>query len=103
MKNQDLEHGVQHSTSISHWKMIRKQGVLTRDVIDYNYNGAGTDEDPYVVMWLDNDARNPFNWTKARKWFCTLSMALATLSVSFCSSAFAGGKSTPVPLSFLVR
>jgi hypothetical protein len=36
-----------------------------------SYPGSGTPEDPYIVDWDDNDPENPYNWTKARRWFIT--------------------------------
>ena len=54
--NMDVESGRE---GISHWKMITDQGVVTKEIINYDYEGAGTEEDPYVVEWIDNDPRNP--------------------------------------------
>lgn len=92
MANEKDPESGRHPTNISHWKMITDQGVLTEDVVNHHYEGAGTADDPYVVVWLEHDARNPFHWSKPRKWAYAMSMAVATLSVSFCSSAFSGGK-----------
>jgi len=86
----DLESG-KHPNHIPYWKLITDQSVLTQDVIDWEYEGSGTEEDPYVVDWIDNDARNPMTWGSSKKWVMALSMAMATLTVSFCSSAFSGG------------
>ncbi|RDW71652.1 hypothetical protein BP5796_07686 [Coleophoma crateriformis] len=71
--------------------MVLDQGVLTPEVINHAYDGAGSDEDPYVVVWLEKDTRNPYQWRTLKKWSFAMCMAVATLSVSFCSSAFAGG------------
>jgi hypothetical protein len=100
MEKQDVESG--HGPGpkrIPHWKLIIDQGFLTPDIIDHHYGGAGTDEDPYVVTWVDQDPRNPFHWSRVQKWTYTISMAVATLSVSFCSSAFSGGMATSTVLS----
>ncbi|KAF2691320.1 MFS general substrate transporter [Lentithecium fluviatile CBS 122367] len=86
--NQDPESGHE---GIPHWKLILEQGYVTKEVADYEYDGSGTEDDPYVVEWMDNDPRNPMTWSKTRKWVGCVCMALATLVVSFCSSAFAGG------------
>jgi hypothetical protein len=91
MADQDVESRGGQLQRIPHWKMVSDQGVLTKDIIAHKYRGSGTDEDPYVVTWLDHDPRNPFNWKKIQKWTYSLSMAFATLGVSFCSSAFSGG------------
>jgi hypothetical protein len=76
---------------ISHWKLIFDQGVITHDVASYDYEGSGTEDDPYVVEWLENDKRNPMTWSTTKKWVSCICMAFAVLVVSFCSSAFAGG------------
>ena len=72
--------------------MILDQGVVTNQLVEYDYEGSGTEEDPYVVEWMENDPRNPMTWGAFKKWTCMISMALATLVVAFCSSAFTGGK-----------
>ncbi|KAF1817275.1 polyamine transporter 3 [Eremomyces bilateralis CBS 781.70] len=78
-------------TSIPHWRLIRDQSVLTPDVIDHEWPGSGTESDPYIVSWLDADARNPMTWKTATKWTYAMGMAGATLTVAFCSSAYSGG------------
>ena len=52
--------------------------------------GHGTDESPYIIDWLDGDREDPQGWRPAYKWFCTMVVALATLAVSFNSSAYSG-------------
>lgn len=77
--------------AISHWKLILEQGVVTDEIAKYEYEGSGTEDDPYVVEWIENDPRNPMQWSKTKKWVGCICMAFATLTVSFCSSAFTGG------------
>lgn len=86
--NRDIESGRE---GISHWKLITDQGVVTKEIIDWEYEGEGTDEDPYVVDWIENDPRNPMTWSTTKKWVIILAVANAVLVVSFCSSAFSGG------------
>ena len=50
------------------------------------YPGNGTNEDPFVVDWIDNDAENPMTWSERYKWIVTLSVAIATLAVAMASS-----------------
>ncbi|KAF2748102.1 MFS multidrug transporter-like protein [Sporormia fimetaria CBS 119925] len=76
---------------ISYWKLLLDQGVLTQDVVNHDYEGSGTEEDPYVVEWIHNDPRDPMKWGAGKKWIMTVSMAMATLTVAFCSSAYSGG------------
>ncbi|KAH7385645.1 major facilitator superfamily domain-containing protein [Pyrenochaeta sp. MPI-SDFR-AT-0127] len=87
-KNVDVESGRE---GISHWKMILDQGVVTNDIVNWDYEGEGTDEDPFVVEWIENDPRNPMTWPKTKKWIMALTVANSVLVVSFCSSAFSGG------------
>ncbi|CAA9958501.1 Benomyl/methotrexate resistance protein [Pyrenophora teres f. maculata] len=86
--NVDIESGRE---TISHWSMILDQGVVTKEIIEYEYEGEGTDEDPYVVEWIENDPRNPMTFPKMKKWIMALAVANSVLVVSFCSSAFSGG------------
>ncbi|KAK7193893.1 hypothetical protein DPSP01_010145 [Paraphaeosphaeria sporulosa] len=76
---------------IPHMKLILEQGVVTDEIVNWEYEGAGTEEDPYVVEWIENDPRNPMTWSTTKKWVGCVCMAFATLTVSFCSSAFSGG------------
>lgn len=80
---------------IPYWKLIFDQGVVTNEIVNWDYEGSGTEDDPYVVEWIENDPRNPMLWGKTKKWVGCLCMAFATLAVSFCSSAFSGGEDTP--------
>lgn len=57
----------------------------------YEYAGSGTEDDPYVVSWIENDPRNPMLYSTTKKWFITMLVALATLAVAFVSSAYSGG------------
>ena len=78
-------------TRLSHWQLIRDQAGITPEVQSFPYRGAGTLDDPYVVEWLIDDPRNPFMFSKSRKWGITLVNSLETLSVAFASSAISGG------------
>lgn len=84
----DVESGKE---GISHWQMITNQGVVTNDIVNWEYDGEGTEEDPYVVEWIDNDPRNPMTFAKTKKWIMAIAVANSVLVVSFCSSAFSGG------------
>jgi hypothetical protein len=77
--------------AISHWRMISDQGVTNAEIENWHYKGAGTEEDPYAVEWIDNDPRNPFGFSFAYRWSIVLFSAFAVLTVSLCSSAFNGG------------
>ncbi|KAF8831539.1 hypothetical protein HHX47_DHR1000477 [Lentinula edodes] len=61
------------------------------------YIGSGVHEDPYIVVWDEEDPENPYNWSKTRKWIITMQLALTTFTVSFSSSSYSGG------LEYIVR
>jgi hypothetical protein len=89
-KTSDPESG-RGPKAIPHWRMIIDQGVLTPEIEQWHYHGKGTEEDPYAVVWIDNDPRNPMLFPGWYKWMITVMMAFAVLAVSLCSSAFSGG------------
>lgn len=55
-----------------------------------SYDGAGTLENPYIVVWHAGDPQNPYNWSKARKWLITAQLAIGTLCVSLASTVYTG-------------
>lgn len=65
---------------------------VTTAVLECQYEGNGVTGDPYVVQWVVDDPGNPLFWKSWYKWFIALSVASTTLCVSFCSSAYSGGK-----------
>lgn len=73
------------------WRFVIDQAGISQDVFIYNYEGSGTEDDPYIVKWIPNDARNPQSFSQARKWFITAAAAIATLAVALLSSAYTGG------------
>ncbi|KAJ5917355.1 hypothetical protein N7466_010909 [Penicillium verhagenii] len=78
-------------TKIPFWRLVFDQGVVTQEIIEYPYPGSGTEDDPYAVMWIDNDPRNPMLFSETKKWSYTMLVAFATLAVSLVSSAYTGG------------
>ena len=89
MAEKDVE-GQRHR-SLPHWRIIIDQAIVTPEIEQWPYGGKGTEEEPYAVTWIDNDSRNPMVWSRTYKWLVTITMAFATLTVSFTSSAFSGG------------
>ncbi|KAF5250810.1 hypothetical protein FANTH_4082 [Fusarium anthophilum] len=77
--------------SLPHWRLVIDQAGVTPEVLAYNYQGSGTEQDPFVVQWIPNDPRNPQQWNDSKKWFITLGVAFATLAISLISSAYTGG------------
>jgi hypothetical protein len=64
-KTRDVE-SQDSAGAISHWRMIRDQGIITPEIEHWEYEGSGTEEDPYAVVWIDNDPRNPMQF---RAWY----------------------------------
>lgn len=78
-------------TRIPHFRQVLDQAGVTPEVEQWDYQGSGTEDDPYVVTWIENDPRNPMEYSTAGKWGLTMMVAFATLAVAFVSSAYSGG------------
>ena len=89
MAEKDAESG--QPVPIPHWRQVLDQAGVTPEVQKYEYDGSGTEEDPYVVVWIENDPRNPMLYSTSEKWFITALVAIEALSTSLCSSAYTGG------------
>ena len=89
MGEKDVESG--KPTAIPHFRQVIDQSGVTADVEKWHYKGSGTEEDPFVVTWIDDDPRNPMLYSAAKKWSLTMLVAFATLAVAFVSSAYSGG------------
>lgn len=92
-KTPDREDGTEpvHSNKIPYWRLVTDQAGVTPAVLEHKYPGSGTQEDPYRITWIPNDPRNPMLFSTFKKWFITLTVALATLAVALVSSAYTGG------------
>ena len=67
-------------------------------ILNHQYPGAGTNDDPYIVDWITDsssqenekgaigDAENPMTWSQAYKWMVVACVAIATLAVAMASS-----------------
>jgi hypothetical protein len=78
-------------TSISHFRLVFDQGVVTQQIASHPYSGSGTEDDPYAVTWIPDDPRNPLLFSQVRMWSYTAVVAVATLAVALVSSAYTGG------------
>ena len=78
-------------SKISYWSLLLDQGVVTEEILDYEYSGKGTEDDPFAVTWISSDPRNPMLWSTWRRWVYMMIMAVATMAVAFTSSAYTGG------------
>ncbi|KAH8738440.1 major facilitator superfamily domain-containing protein [Ilyonectria robusta] len=57
----------------------------------HNYAGNGTVATPFIVVFLPNDPQDATTFSTFRKWMITCHQAVATLAVTFASSAYSGG------------
>lgn len=78
-------------TKIPHFRQVLDQAGITPEVQKWDWEGSGTEEDPYVVTWIENDPRNPMLYSPLKKWSLTMMVAFATLAVAFVSSGYSGG------------
>ena len=79
------------TTTVVEFPTLRKRpwrlSVTPGDrIMNENYPGKGTDDEPYVVDWLAEDAENPMTWGQGYKWIVTMTVAVATLAVAMASS-----------------
>ncbi|RMY86213.1 hypothetical protein D0862_10972 [Hortaea werneckii] len=89
MAEKDVESG--RPKQIPHLRQVIDQAGVTPEIENHHYEGSGTEDDPYVVSWIENDPRNPMLYSKVKKWSLTMLVAVATLAVAFVSSAYSGG------------
>jgi hypothetical protein len=66
----------------THWPLVFDQTQVTPEVINWPYKGSGTEEDPYVVIYINNDRRNPMLIPKGKKWLITVLVAFVSFSLS---------------------
>ncbi|KAI2469668.1 MFS general substrate transporter [Annulohypoxylon bovei var. microspora] len=78
-------------TKLPHWRLVVDQAGITPEVKNYEYEGSGTEADPYLVKWIPDDPRNPMNFSPLKRWSITMVVAVATLAVALVSSAYSGG------------
>jgi hypothetical protein len=58
-------------------------------------NVTGKMEDWKLVTFKIDDPENPKNWSKARKWWCTMVVAFTCFVVAFCSAVITAGLDGP--------
>lgn len=73
-----------------HFKLVLSHALVTPEVLRHHYTGGGTEDDPYIVDFLENDPRNPMTFPQWKKWALTILVGMATLAVAFVSSAYSG-------------
>lgn len=75
----------------SHWRILTSHGFVNEEVRSWHYQGSGTELDPYVVTWIDDDPRNPRNFSAPRKFFLAVLPATALFLFTLASSGYSGG------------
>ncbi|KAJ3547802.1 hypothetical protein NM208_g1325 [Fusarium decemcellulare] len=75
----------------NHFQIVWNSAFVTDEALRHEYQGEGTREVPYLVEFLPNDSWNPMTFTKWKKWTITLLLGVATLAVTFASTAYSGG------------
>lgn len=90
MDEADSERTNTAPTKIPHWRQVWDSAGITPAVINWEYEGSGTEEDPYAVTWIDDDPRNPMLWSALTRWTLLMIVAMAALLVAIDSSAYSG-------------
>jgi hypothetical protein len=67
--------------------------LISREILEYHFEGTGTQYDPHLVTWIENDSSNPLNFSVDRKWANSLLLAFACFMVSVASSGLSQGMS----------
>ncbi|KAJ5996780.1 hypothetical protein N7522_008440 [Penicillium canescens] len=73
------------------WRKIFDQGSVSQYIIAQHYDGAGTEEDPYQVSWVEEDPCDPMLFSAVTKWLIMVLVGIETLAVALVSSAYSGG------------
>ena len=60
------------------------------EIVSRSYRGSGTEEDPIIVGWLNDDAENPKTFSGTYRWSLTVLLALMCFCVTLASSAYSG-------------
>lgn len=75
-------------TKIPYIQLLFNLAYINDHIASHGYKGSGTDEDPYLVEWLDDDPRNPMRFPDGVKWCWTMLVAITTLSTAIATSAY---------------
>ncbi|PKS06097.1 hypothetical protein jhhlp_007931 [Lomentospora prolificans] len=82
--------GESPQNSLPYWSLIFDQCPITQQMRDWKYEGSGTSGDPFVIDWIENDARNPMNLPTPAKWMIVVIQSISTMAVSLVSSGYVG-------------
>lgn len=66
--------------------------LVSVDVLEYDFPGYGTEDDPYLVSWMETDPANPMKFPQGQKYLNATILAIAVWTVSVASSGFSQGE-----------
>jgi MFS family permease len=89
--NEILQRVKDSSRPMSWMRSLLLRTHLDDEVCNQNYDGNGTDDDPYIVDHLHNDRQDAMNFSKGRKWAIAILQSLSTFAVTFASSVYVSG------------
>lgn len=75
---------------IPYWTYLLDQAPITPEILNWGYRGSGTNDDPYIVSWIESDPRDPMRMPLAQKSMITLLAGIVTLAAAFMSSSYSG-------------
>jgi len=89
--HEDVEEGSRQRQSVPYFKVFLDQGYVDAVVLKHQYSGSGSEEDPFLVEWLDSDLRNPLQFSNGRKWLYVAIESMATFAVAMTTSIYSAG------------
>jgi hypothetical protein len=80
-----------HLPRIPWHKILMDHGYVTPEMLAHDYKGAGIEDNPYLVTFLDDDPRDPLQFPPWLRWMLCGAAGYVTFSVAFISSAYTSG------------
>ncbi|KXJ97742.1 major facilitator superfamily transporter [Microdochium bolleyi] len=88
-EQRDVEAQVDYDRS-TYFSRLFDQAGMSQAVVDHEFPGKGTEENPFLVDFIPNDPKNPMTLPNWKKWTYMMLHATAVLAVTFVSSAYSG-------------
>ncbi|THC92455.1 hypothetical protein EYZ11_008071 [Aspergillus tanneri] len=79
------------SSRVPFWRMVFDRGIVTQEMINEQYAGSGTEQNPFKVSWISDDPLYPMAYHTSSKWALLSLVSLAFFTVSLVSSSYSGG------------
>ncbi|KAJ5631144.1 MFS general substrate transporter [Penicillium longicatenatum] len=79
------------ASNIPFWRMVFDQGAVTKGIANASYKGNGTEEDPFIVIWLPDDPRDPVKFKDTLKFSVVFLASMGSLAIAMGSSTYSGG------------